>query len=214
MAEVLTARHGRAVQEKLDRGRVAIAGLGGLGSTIDISLARAWVGHLHLIDFDRVDLTNLNRQQYGIADLGQLKTEALTAHIQAINPYLHITNNSLRIPDDLIHELFSEDEIICEAFDRPEEKAMLVNGLFDYYPEKWLVGASGMAGYASSNTIVTRQMASHYYLCGDGHTDLRTPGGLMAPEWGSAPPTRPIWSSDYCWMNPAFNLKTEDHDVY
>lgn len=184
MAEVLTARHGRAVQEKLDRGRVAIAGLGGLGSTIAISLARAGVGHLHLIDFDRVDLTNLNRQQYGIDDLGQLKTEALTAHIQAINPYLHITNHSLRITDDLIPKLFSEDEIICEAFDLPEEKAMLVNGLFDYYPEKWLVGASGMAGYGSSNTIVTRQVASHYYLCGDGHTDLIAPGGLMAPRVG------------------------------
>ncbi|SDX44903.1 sulfur carrier protein ThiS adenylyltransferase [Eubacterium barkeri] len=184
MDEVLAARHGRAVQEKLARGRVAIAGLGGLGSTIAIALARAGVGHLHLMDFDRVDLTNLNRQQYGIADLGLLKTEALRAHIQAINPYLHIKSHSLRITDEAIPELFAEDEIICEAFDRPEEKAMLVNGLFDYYPEKWLVGASGMAGYGSSNAIVTRQVASHYYLCGDGHTDLGTPGGLMAPRVG------------------------------
>ena len=60
----LRERHSAGVQDKLDHARVAVAGLGGLGSNVAFALARIGVGHLHLIDFDRVDLTNLNRQQY------------------------------------------------------------------------------------------------------------------------------------------------------
>ena len=65
------------IYEKLKRAKVAIAGLGGLGSHIAVMLARSGVGHLHLVDFDRVDLSNLNRQVYGVNELGELKTEAL-----------------------------------------------------------------------------------------------------------------------------------------
>ena len=67
----LLDRHTAATQDKLDVARVAICGLGGLGSTIAVALTRIGVGHLHLIDFDRVDMTNLNRQQYLLKDLGQ-----------------------------------------------------------------------------------------------------------------------------------------------
>ena len=62
LSAALCQRHSPEVQQQLSRGRVAIAGLGGLGSHVAIFLARIGVGHLHLIDFDRVELTNLNRQ--------------------------------------------------------------------------------------------------------------------------------------------------------
>ena len=62
MREALNIRHGEDLQNKICAARVAVCGLGGLGSNIAIALARAGVGHLHLIDFDRVDLTNLNRR--------------------------------------------------------------------------------------------------------------------------------------------------------
>ena len=77
----LCQRHGKALQDKLQKAKVAIAGLGGLGSNIAIGLARIGVGQLHLVDFDRVDLTNLNRQHYFIHHLGQYKTEALKKQI-------------------------------------------------------------------------------------------------------------------------------------
>ena len=70
MHRALVERHGAALQARFDAGRVAICGLGGLGSNVAIALARAGVGHLHLIDFDLVDLSNLNRQQYMADQLG------------------------------------------------------------------------------------------------------------------------------------------------
>ena len=65
----LVARHGAARQAKFEAARAAVCGLGGLGSNVAIALARAGVGHLHLIDFDRVEPSNLNRQQYAAAQV-------------------------------------------------------------------------------------------------------------------------------------------------
>lgn len=180
----LCRRHGEAVQEKLKAARVAIAGLGGLGSTIAIALARAGVGHLHLVDFDAVDLSNINRQQYTLSDIGQPKTQALARHIAEINPYLDVSTTTKGVTEENAHDLFLNETIICEAFDRPEAKAMLVNAYIESFSEKYLVGASGMAGYGDSNTICTRKMTSRYYLCGDGISGLENTNGLMAPRVG------------------------------
>ena len=73
--KTLCERHTPKVQDQLLKGKVAIVGLGGLGSNIAVALARAGVGHLKLIDFDKVDLSNLNRQQYRIKDIGRNKTQ-------------------------------------------------------------------------------------------------------------------------------------------
>lgn len=67
---LMCARNTPHVFEKVKSAKVAIAGLGGLGSNIAINLARTGVGHLHLIDFDIVEPSNLNRQQYKIKHLG------------------------------------------------------------------------------------------------------------------------------------------------
>ena len=84
--QALIERHTLPVQERLERARVAIAGLGGLGSNVAFFLARIGVGHLHLIDFDRVDITNLNRQQYFMRHIGMYKTDALREELVQINP--------------------------------------------------------------------------------------------------------------------------------
>ena len=135
LREALVERHSEETQQKLERGRVAIAGLGGLGSNVAIALTRIGVGHLHLLDFDRVDLTNLNRQQYFLDQVGRYKTEALSETLQRINPYLDIRFDTVKITDENIKELFQEDEIVCEAFDVPEYKAMLVSGILEHFPE-------------------------------------------------------------------------------
>lgn len=177
----LCQRHGQAIQAKLSKARVAIAGLGGLGSNIAIALARIGVGHLHLVDFDRVDLTNLNRQHYFIRHLGQYKTEALKEQILEINPYIHITTNCLKITADKIPTLFQQEDIICEAFDVPESKAMLVNTVLEKLPDKWLLSGNGMAGYGKSNLIQTKQVLPQFYLCGD-NTSGNDTLSLMAPR--------------------------------
>ena len=75
--DALAKRHGKALQERFAAAVVAVCGLGGLGSNIATSLARAGIGKLILIDFDKVDITNLHRQQYKVSQVGKFKTEAL-----------------------------------------------------------------------------------------------------------------------------------------
>ena len=154
----LNERHSPEKQKHLSAGRVAIAGLGGLGSNVAYALARIGVGHLHLIDFDVVDITNLNRQQYFMEHIGMYKT------------------------DENLKALFRDEPIVCEAFDNPEAKAMLVNGILEYFPGKKLVSATGMAGYGSSNTIRTQKLMKNFYLCGDRETAPTYGNGLMAPR--------------------------------
>lgn len=178
----LIKRHTAGVQEKLAGARVAIAGLGGLGSNVAFALARTGVGHLHLLDFDKVDITNLNRQQYFIRHIGMYKTDALSEELREINPYLHITAECVEVAEENVVKLFGHDDIVCEAFDRPEAKAMLVNGIREHYPDKLLVAASGMAGYGGNDAIRTRRVAEHFYVCGDSVSEPEHGSGLMAPR--------------------------------
>ena len=180
MYQALSERHGAELQKKISAARVAVCGLGGLGSNIAIELARAGVGHLHLIDFDRVDITNLNRQQYFVRQLGLLKTDALQETLTDIAPYCDITTNSVKITEDNFAQLLEKEDIICEAFDCSEAKAMLVNGVLERFPEKYLLSSSGMAGFGSANTIVTRHVFQHFYLCGDGMSDVNDGIGLVS----------------------------------
>lgn len=180
----LDARFPQSFHQAVSAARVAVAGLGGLGSNLAIMLARSGVGHLLLVDFDRVDITNLNRQVYRIPHLGQYKTEALPAILREINPYLDIQTWQGRVTEDNAAALFGGYPIVCEAFDRPEEKAMLVSTLLSQCPNTVLVSGNGMAGYGDANQIRTRQVMPRLYVCGDGASDVGEGMGLMAPPGG------------------------------
>lgn len=180
MREALNIRHGEELQNKISAARVAVCGLGGLGSNIAIALARAGVGHLHLIDFDRVDLTNLNRQQYAVGQLGQYKTDALRETLALISPYCDVTCDTIQVTEENLPDLLKTEDYICEAFDRAEAKAMLVSGVLEHFPEKYLVAASGLAGLGSANTIQTSRVSQRFYLCGDGTSDSSVGLGLVA----------------------------------
>ena len=182
LEQAFDARFPSEVRDKLRAGRVAVAGLGGLGSHIAVMLARCGVGHLFLVDFDRVDTTNLNRQAYRIPHLGDYKTDALPALLREINPYLEIRAERVLVTEDNAASLFRGYPIVCEAFDRPENKAMLVSVLLARCPEVTVVSGVGMAGYGGSNEIRTRQAMKRLYVCGDGITDVGDGMGLMAPR--------------------------------
>ena len=180
MQKALEERHGKELQDKFSEATVAICGLGGLGSNIAISLARAGVGKLILVDFDRVDITNLHRQQYKAAQVGAYKTEALAENLKEIAPYILLEPHTIRITQENAEELLKEADIICEAFDGAECKAMLTNIVLEKMPEKYLVAASGMAGMGSANSIQTRRIMKHFYLCGDEVSDAAEGMGLVA----------------------------------
>ncbi len=179
---VMIERHTRPVYDKLRSARVAVAGLGGLGSNVAVSLARAGVGELMLVDFDRVDLSNLNRQQYEIADLGRYKTEALSERLTRINPYVKLTRKTIKVTAENAAEIFGGFDIVCEAFDRADRKAMLISALLGECCDTVIVSGSGMAGYLSSNMIQTKRAFDRLYICGDGVTDSADVNGLMAPR--------------------------------
>lgn len=178
----LIERHTRPVWETLKSAHVGIAGLGGLGSNIAVMLTRLGVGQLTLADFDRVDMTNLNRQHYMLSHLGQPKTEALARQLHDINPFVTLKLNHTRVTEDNAAEIFSGCSIVCEAFDQPEAKALLVNTLLAAHPEQKLVAASGMAGYGSANDIRTHKVMKHLYICGDGHSGIEDDLSLTAPR--------------------------------
>ena len=167
MQHTLEERHGKELQQAFSNAAVAICGLGGLGSNIAVSLARAGIGKLILIDFARVDISNLHRQQYKPTQIGLYKTEALASNLKEIAPYFEIRCHTTKITENNFQNLLSDTDIICEAFDNPEAKAMLVNGILEHMPKKYLIAASGMAGLYSSNSIKTRRITRHFYLCGD-----------------------------------------------
>lgn len=178
--KALCTRHGEDVQKKFSKATVAICGLGGLGSNIAISIARAGIGKLILIDFDRVDITNLHRQQYKANQIGIDKTNALSENLKEIAPYIKIESHTVRITEDNALELLKDADIICEAFDGAECKAMLTNLVLETMPDKYLVAASGMAGMGNANTIKTRRVSKRFYLCGDGTSDVSEAGSLLS----------------------------------
>lgn len=178
--EAMDKRFSTEIYNKLKKAEVAVAGLGGIGSNTAVSLARSGIGHIHLVDFDEVDLTNLNRQAYTIEHLGRLKTEALKELLLNINPYLNITTEIVKVTEENAVEIFKGYPIVCEAFDNPDSKAMLVNTLLANCPGMKIVSSSGMAGYESSNKIETKRIMKNLYLCGDGVTDAYAGIGLMA----------------------------------
>ncbi|MBQ8195995.1 MAG: sulfur carrier protein ThiS adenylyltransferase ThiF [Oscillospiraceae bacterium] len=177
----LEQRHGKTLQERFSAASVAVCGLGGLGSNVAISLARAGIVRLHLIDFDRVDISNLHRQQYGVSQLGMYKTEAMKQILSEINPYCEVVTDTVRLNNENL-PLIADCDIICECFDNAECKAMLVNGASELYPEKYIVAASGMSGLHTGNTIQTKRLGRRLYICGDGTSDVSEDGTLFAPR--------------------------------
>lgn len=164
----LTPEQSHLLQEAI----VAVVGLGGLGSNVAMWLARLGVGHLLLYDFDKVELSNLNRQYYFLEDVGKYKAEALLAKLQQVNPYGDYQSQVIRLTEANLEELLAPAHIICEALDKAEAKAMLVNGVLEIFPDKYLVAASGLAGLEDSASMMVRQITPRFYLCGDGHSDF------------------------------------------
>lgn len=180
LKQALLERYTPEMYEKITNASVAIAGLGGLGSNVAVMLARAGIGHLLLVDFDTVDMTNLNRQVYTCEHLGRKKTEALAEILRGINPYLPLETKDCYVNHENAVELFGAYPIVCEAFDKAENKAMLVNTILEEQKETIVVAGSGMAGYGSSNEIETKKVMKRLYVCGDRKTELNNDVCLMA----------------------------------
>ena len=183
LQSAMAARNSTGIQEKLKSGKVAVAGLGGLGSNIAVMLARIGVGKLLLVDFDKVEPSNLNRQHYNLTHLGMYKTEALKSQLEQINPFVETEIITEKITEENALEIFAGYTIVCEAFDRAQNKAILVNALLEKGGKK-VIAASGMNGFESSNKIKTRRIFANLYVCGDSVAAAQEGIGFMAPRVG------------------------------
>ncbi len=164
MEALLYSRHTPGVHERLSGATVGIAGAGGLGSAVAVALTRLGIGTLIVADFDVVEPSNLNRQQYFIDQIGLPKVDALQANLARINPYVRVTIFNGRLTRHNIPAVFTEIDVLVEAFDAADQKAMLAETFRGHFPGIPLVAASGLAGYGPAETIRTRRAANNFYL--------------------------------------------------
>lgn len=181
LMEDLFAHRDRRVLAALRRSTVGIAGAGGLGSNVAISLARAGVGTLIIADSDRVEASNLNRQQYFVRHIGRPKVEALHETLRAANPFSEYTVHAVRVTRRNLERLFGAADVLVEAFDRAAAKRMLIDTWLSLHPDRPIVAASGLAGYGKNRALHTRRMGN-LYVCGDEGSEPAAGVSPMAPR--------------------------------
>ena len=181
MQSLLVARHTPGVHEVVKKAKVGIMGLGGLGTVVAGALARIGVGKLILADFDVVEPSNLNRQQYSITQIGIRKTKALKENLLQMNPYIVIETVDGHLTEESIPEVFKGVDVLVECFDNPAIKAAGLRTVLTNMPGIGYVGASGLAGYGDNNTIRTEKIHDNVYIVGDG-TSAAGPAMVSWPQ--------------------------------
>ncbi len=116
--QILLPEFDMAGQERLRRAHVVIVGLGGLGSAVAMYLAAAGVGRLTLVDFDRVDLSNLQRQIiHRTADLGRPKVESARDALQALNPLITVVTIPRTLTETELLDQAQQADVMVDASD-------------------------------------------------------------------------------------------------
>lgn len=149
--------------------RIGIAGVGGIGSNVAVNLVRSGVDYLKLVDFDRIELSNLNRQFYFYSQIGQFKVEMLEKNLIKINPGLMIDRINLKLCRENLNEVFENCEIIIEGFDVESMKKDILENFAG--EDKLIISACGIAGNQLNN-IKTRKIGNAY-IVGDFTSDHR-----------------------------------------
>jgi sulfur carrier protein ThiS adenylyltransferase len=175
------ARHDPAVRVVLRAASVGIAGAGGLGSNVAVALARAGVGRIVIADFDTIEITNLNRQQYFIDQVGRVKVLALRENLMRINPFSRYVVHRVRVTRANAAAIFSDADLLVEAFDRADQKQMLIETWLDCFPGRPIIAASGLSGYGG-NADIRQRKAGNLYICGDEKSGPRRGISPMAPR--------------------------------
>lgn len=173
-----------AQQTILERAKVGVAGLGGLGSNVLSHLMRSGVTHFVAADFDVVSQSNLNRQFYFADQIGQKKTSALAENLRRINPDIELELHDCLLTEENIPETFKNCDVVVEAFDKADAKTMLIAALSKTNIP--IVAASGLAGFGRSNDIRVRKVGSRLYLVGDLTSGISPELAPASPRVGIA----------------------------
>ena len=169
------------IKEKLRKSSVGIAGIGGLGSNAAIALVRAGIGRLVLIDFDKVEDSNLDRQYYFLDQVGKIKVEALKDTIKRINSTIKVEILKQRLEKGSMEKPFHNVDVVIEALDDAKTKTEFIEEILLKLPDKPIVAASGVAGYGNSDRIATKRFGS-LYMCYDEQARSSENDVLLAPR--------------------------------
>lgn len=173
--EEIFTRNPSQVRMVLKESTVGIAGCGGLGSNIAVSLVRAGIGKLIIADYDIVETSNLNRQHFLIEDIGRYKVNAIQKYLLQINPKVKIRAITREITPKNLISYYDMADVMIEAFDTAERKRWLLDNWISRYPNVPLIVASGLSGYGNSNDLKVTK-AGNLYVCGDQTTNSKKDG--------------------------------------
>ena len=148
--------------------KIGIAGCGGIGSNVAYHLVRTGIDYLKFGDFDKIENSNLNRQFFFKNQVGLYKSENLAKNLSAINPQGIFQFEIIKFDRDNIKTFFSDCDIVVEAFDKKEYKAMLIEELLPL--GKIIVSASGI-GHWDTNNITTKKIGKNLTIVGDFEKD-------------------------------------------
>ncbi len=176
--ESIFERNPKGVREKLKDKKIGIAGCGGLGSNLAINLVRMGADNLVLVDFDVIEPSNLNRQQYFQEDVGKPKVETLKDVLLKINPKSQILISKQALNPKNIIKTFESCEVVAECFDLADQKAMLVNILLENNFK--VVAVSGIAGDQDPQDIKINFKRPNFVLIGDEKSCCGGTIGLMS----------------------------------
>lgn len=168
-----------AALEKLAAAKVGIAGAGGLGSNVAMLLVRSGIRRLRIVDHDRVEASNLNRQWYWPGDLGRPKVEALRNGLSALEPELCLETFCRRLEPEGACVFFQGCDLVVEALDDAPSKAALCSALLagGYY----VVAASGLGGFALP-PLQVRRMGASFVCVGDFNSAVDEQRPPLAPR--------------------------------
>ena len=165
LRDFLRDKLGAEKLKKIESKRIGIAGCGGLGSNCAFNLVRCGFTKLKLIDFDIIDDTNLNRQFYFSDQVNMVKVEALAENLKRINKDIKLDLIQEKLEENNTEQLFSDCDIVVEAFDKSEYKGMIVSKLIK--SNKFIVSASGLCGVGNSDDIKVHRIKKNLVIIGD-----------------------------------------------
>jgi len=171
------------ISARLEKVCVGIAGAGGLGSNAAMALIRAGVRNIVIADYDYVEKSNLNRQYFFTDQIGILKVEALKINALRVNPDCSIKTHPVKVTPDNAVELFSNCDVIIEAFDKADQKIILIETLMEYLPNIPLIVGSGIGGWGKSDEIRRKRMGN-IIICGDFETEANESSPPLSPRVG------------------------------
>jgi sulfur carrier protein ThiS adenylyltransferase len=169
------------VTDNLKGKHIFIAGAGGLGSNAAMLLIRAGADKLTIIDFDKIEHSNINRQFYFRDQVGLIKVEALKINLERINPDINVEILNFHLTKENCATVIPQNtDLILECFDSAESKAMLASFALKLRPEIPIITVSGLAGAGPIETIQTVQGPGKMVIIGDGTTEATPENGTLS----------------------------------